>query len=37
MATEVIIPQFGTSIDKVTLLAWLKDQGEEVKQGDVAG
>jgi len=35
MATEVIIPQFGTSIDKVTLLAWLKDEGEEVKRGDV--
>ena len=35
MATEVIIPQFGTSIDKVTLLAWLKDEDEEVKRGDV--
>jgi pyruvate dehydrogenase E2 component (dihydrolipoyllysine-residue acetyltransferase) len=35
MATEVIIPQFGTSIDNVTLLAWLKDEGEEVKRGDV--
>lgn len=34
MATEIIIPDFGTSVDYVTLTAWRKQQGDPVKRGD---
>jgi len=35
MATEVIVPQFGSSPDIVTILSWLKNEGEKVNRGDV--
>ena len=35
MATEVIVPQFGSSADTVTILSWLKNEGEKVNRGDV--
>ena len=34
MASEVIIPDFGTSVDAVRLIKWLKKEGEAVKKGD---
>lgn len=35
MATQVIIPHFGTSVDRVILVQWLKEEGEPVARGDV--
>lgn len=35
VAKEVIIPHFGTSVEQVQLLTWLKNVGDEVKAGDV--
>ncbi len=34
MASEIIIPDFGTSVDEVRLIKWLKQEGEAVKKGD---
>ena len=34
MASEIIIPDFGTSVDTITLIKWLKKEGEAVKKGD---
>ena len=34
MANEIIIPDFGTSVDEVRLIKWLKQEGEAVKKGD---
>ena len=34
MASEIIIPDFGTSADQVRLIKWLKKEGETVKEGD---
>ena len=34
MASEIIIPDFGTSVDTVRLIKWLKKEGEAVKKGD---
>src|SRR5690349_14752464 len=35
MVTQVIIPDLGTSAETVTLVRWLKREGEPVKRGDV--
>lgn len=35
MAQQIIIPQFGTSVDKVTVLSWKVREGEAVKKGDL--
>ena len=34
MAKAIIIPDFGTSVDEVRLIKWLKQEGEAVKKGD---
>ncbi len=34
MASKIIIPDFGTSVDTVRLIKWLKEEGEAVKKGD---
>ena len=34
MATKVIIPDFGTSVDTLTLVIWLKEEGDEIRCGD---
>ena len=34
MASEIIIPDFGTSVEEVRLIKWLKKEGETVKKGD---
>lgn len=34
MANEIIIPNFGTSVDEVRLIKWLKEEGDAVKKGD---
>ena len=34
MANAVIIPDFGTSMDHVVLLNWLKNVGDSVEKGD---
>jgi pyruvate dehydrogenase E2 component (dihydrolipoamide acetyltransferase) len=34
MATEVIIPSYGTSQEEVQLISWKKDVGEPVARGD---
>ena len=34
MANEIIIPDFGTSVDEVRLIKWLKHEGDVVKKGD---
>ena len=34
MATQIIIPDFGTSVDEVRLVKWLKEEGDAVKKGD---
>ena len=35
MASEIIIPDFGTSVDTVRLTRWLKEEGQAVQKGDV--
>jgi pyruvate dehydrogenase E2 component (dihydrolipoamide acetyltransferase) len=35
MATAIKIPDMGTTVDRVTLLNWLKKEGDTVKRGDV--
>jgi len=34
MATEIIVPDMGTSADQVTLVRWLKSEGDRVKRGE---
>ena len=34
MANEIIIPDFGTSVDQVVILKWLKNEGDHVAKGD---
>lgn len=34
MATEIRIPDIGTTVDHVTLVRWLKNEGEPVKRGE---
>jgi len=35
MVNEIIIPDFGTSVDTVRLIKWLKEEGQAVQKGDV--
>ena len=35
MATEVLVPPLGQTVDLVTLVAWHNDEGETVKQGEM--
>ncbi len=35
MATEVILPKLGMNMEAATIVAWLKDEGEEVAVGDL--
>ena len=35
MATEVLVPPLGQTVDSVTLVAWHKDEGESVQQGEM--
>ena len=35
MVTTIRVPDLGTTVDEVKLVAWLVDEGEEVKRGDV--
>ena len=35
MAVEVTMPDWGTSVDTVILLKWLKREGEHVRRGEV--
>ena len=34
MATEVLVPPLGQTVDTVTLVAWHKEQGQAVEQGE---
>lgn len=34
MATEIKIPDLGTTVDQIKLIAWLKQEGEPVKRGE---
>ena len=34
MATAIKMPDLGTTVDKVTLIAWLKQEGEQIKRGE---
>ena len=34
MATEVLVPPLGQTVDRVTLVTWYKNEGERVAQGD---
>ena len=35
MGTEVIVPQFGSAAETVTILNWCKNEGEQVNRGEV--
>ena len=35
MATEVILPQLGETMNEGTIVEWLKHEGDQVKRGDV--
>jgi len=35
MATAIRIPDFGTNVEQVTLVKWIKDVNEPVKRGDI--
>ncbi len=35
MAQEIIIPQFGTSVDTVTILSWKFHEGDKIQKGDL--
>ena len=35
MATDVIIPKLGFSVDEMTLIEWLATDGSEISTGDV--
>ena len=34
MATEVLVPPLGQTVDRVTLVSWYKEEGEVVTQGE---
>ena len=34
MATKVLVPPLGQTVDSVTLVAWHRNEGEAVKQGE---
>ncbi|MGQ9666456.1 MAG: biotin/lipoyl-containing protein, partial [Anaerolineae bacterium] len=34
MATEVLVPPLGQTVDTVTLVTWYKSEGEAVSQGE---
>lgn len=34
MAKAIKMPDLGTTVDKVTLIAWLKQEGEQIKRGE---
>ena len=34
MATEIKMPDLGTTVETVVLLKWLKQEGEQVKRGE---
>ena len=34
MATEIRMPDLGTTVEQLTLIKWLKKEGDEVKRGD---
>ena len=35
MATEIKMPDLGTTVETVVLLKWLKQEGDEVKRGEL--
>ena len=35
MATEVILPKLGQTMEEGTIVEWLKEEGEEVQRGEV--
>jgi pyruvate dehydrogenase E2 component (dihydrolipoamide acetyltransferase) len=35
MATEVLVPPLGQTVDTVTLVSWYKEEGEPVAQGEM--
>jgi pyruvate dehydrogenase E2 component (dihydrolipoamide acetyltransferase) len=35
MATEVILPKLGQTMEEGTIIEWLKEEGDEVKRGEV--
>lgn len=34
MATEIKMPDLGTTVDEIKLVKWLKQEGDDVKRGD---
>ena len=34
MATEIKMPDMGTTVDEIKLVKWLKQEGDEVKRGE---
>ena len=34
MAKTIKMPDLSTTVDKVTLIAWLKQEGEQIKRGE---
>ena len=34
MAKAIKMPDLGTTVDKVTLVNWLKQEGEQIKRGE---
>lgn len=35
MATEVILPKWGLTMEEGTLVSWLKEEGDRVEEGEV--
>ena len=35
MATEVILPKWGLTMEEGTLVSWLKQEGDRVEEGEV--
>ncbi len=35
MATEIKVPDLSTNVDTVVILKWLKQEGDEVKRGEL--
>jgi len=35
MTTEVILPKIGLTMEEANLIAWLKNEGDRVKEGDI--
>ncbi len=35
MATEVILPKWGLTMEEGTLVSWLKQEGDQVAEGEV--